>query len=663
MIRFLHQTRRRFCFAIDKDLDFEQDGIKAKDGLIWFPRKCIENTDKVTFNDIIDCEKWIGNYYKGNSNMDKKQTKQLHETQTKALEITDKDWSLMSKWITGKRSQEDFRIFEDWLAHNSLDRDNERFPLAVLQRFDKTIVGKQKLTAHQWGGHGIGRYYKSRLEKMTVEEAIETLNLQVPSEIFRKRMDYVTNKDGGFYVLVSTFYVPKHKSEIILDIESGITNSSIGFMGLQKEEIKSDDGEFSYTEYKLQDHAEALEGSIVGVESQYGMRIKKDFNESDTFEQGNKAEWSTAYINTLEDNCFAVVEPTGEKDNEGRTIPRNARHLPHHAKGDGSSGTGGTVDPVHLRNALARMNQIKPATDKISTEALRTKARNHLVAHAKKEGIGDWDLYDPDAIKLTHDMAIKPLANEHECTIKSSGQYERFARVNCDQKYDGKCIDIRYGIKEGKSEIQALIYKKDVWTETDAKAHCKNRGGVFLPAKAEAPQDDKIGGKPMKFDFQIESLGVKIPIDSESFEENLLEAQKVLADKITKTVTEITEQFEPIESELKELKSVLGVNTADKAKELVRKAKDGEVLKEDLINETVKYGILAQLIENDETKVNERKRLLLAHSVEEIKERFREYEKIVNEKYRNNGLLKENIQGLSLDRTLDLSPPNAFKMD
>lgn len=167
----------------------------------------------------------------------------------------------------------------------------------------------------------------------------------------------------------------------------------------------------------------------------------------------------------------------------------------------------------------------------------------------------------------------------------------------------------------------------------------------------------------MKFDFQIESLGVKIPIDSESFEENLLEAQKVLADKITKTVTEITEQFEPIESELKELKSVLGVNTADKAKELVRKAKDGEVLKEDLINETVKYGILAQLIENDETKVNERKRLLLAHSVEEIKERFREYEKIVNEKYRNNGLLKENIQGLSLDRTLDLSPPNAFKMD
>jgi len=102
------------------------------------------------------------------------------------------------------------------------------------------------------------------------------------------------------------------------------------------------------------------------------------------------AEWTTAYINSLADNCFAVVEPTGDKDDQGRTLPKNARHLPHHAKGNGATGIGGTVDKPHLKNALARMNQIKPATDSISESELKSKAKNHLVAHAKKLKISDW---------------------------------------------------------------------------------------------------------------------------------------------------------------------------------------------------------------------------------------------------------------------------------
>ena len=41
------------------------------------------------------------------------------------------------------------------------------------------------------------------------------------------------------------------------------------------------------------------------------------------------------------------------------------------------------MDLPHLRNALARCNQIKPVTDSISVEELRRRAREHLLRHAR----------------------------------------------------------------------------------------------------------------------------------------------------------------------------------------------------------------------------------------------------------------------------------------
>jgi hypothetical protein len=85
------------------------------------------------------------------------------------------------------------------------------------------------------------------------------------------------------------------------------------------------------------------------------------------------AEWDTEYINDLPDSAFAVIGSGGEKDEQGKTVPRTLRHLPHH-KADGS------LDLPHLRNALARMNQIEPAS-------LQSEARSHLCAHAKESDI------------------------------------------------------------------------------------------------------------------------------------------------------------------------------------------------------------------------------------------------------------------------------------
>ena len=84
------------------------------------------------------------------------------------------------------------------------------------------------------------------------------------------------------------------------------------------------------------------------------------------------AEWDTQYINDLPDAAFAVILSGGEKDDEGKTVPRQLRKLPHH-------NSSGAVDEAHLRNALSR----EPQTD--MPEADHAHAKMHLDGHMAGE--------------------------------------------------------------------------------------------------------------------------------------------------------------------------------------------------------------------------------------------------------------------------------------
>ena len=91
----------------------------------------------------------------------------------------------------------------------------------------------------------------------------------------------------------------------------------------------------------------------------------------------SKAKWTTAYINNLPDAAFAVIEPGGKKDDTGKTEPRRLRHLPHHNASVKRATENTSVDLPHLRNALARLPQLK------LSDSLKKKAYNHLANHAK----------------------------------------------------------------------------------------------------------------------------------------------------------------------------------------------------------------------------------------------------------------------------------------
>ena len=83
-------------------------------------------------------------------------------------------------------------------------------------------------------------------------------------------------------------------------------------------------------------------------------------------------------------------------------------------------------------------------------------------------------------------LEMRPYPNEHSCRLEDPGKYKKFARKNCYKKHDDKCIDYIFGvISADESELQAMRYPKDIWTEDAARDHCKNAGGTFEPAKKE----------------------------------------------------------------------------------------------------------------------------------------------------------------------------------
>jgi len=91
------------------------------------------------------------------------------------------------------------------------------------------------------------------------------------------------------------------------------------------------------------------------------------------------AKWTRKFINSLPDSAFAAIEPAYPE----KTQDKNARHLPHHnGEGDlGKEKSNANLDLSHYKNALARVNQIKPISDSISAEDLQKKAMAHLERH------------------------------------------------------------------------------------------------------------------------------------------------------------------------------------------------------------------------------------------------------------------------------------------
>ncbi len=117
-------------------------------------------------------------------------------------------------------------------------------------------------------------------------------------------------------------------------------------------------------------------------------------------EKAAKAEWSTAYVDTLPDSSFAWIQPGGKKDDTGRTIPRSLRHLPWKEEN-------GTPDLPHVRDALSHIGQVHG----MPAEA-KNGIRQHFEALLARTGVGKSDVVSfvkADAQRqVVHGVVLQP---------------------------------------------------------------------------------------------------------------------------------------------------------------------------------------------------------------------------------------------------------------
>jgi hypothetical protein len=111
------------------------------------------------------------------------------------------------------------------------------------------------------------------------------------------------------------------------------------------------------------------------MEHQDEMCPCNELTDIDEFSEENLAKMPTGSRNALPNAAFAVVEPCWQQN-------KAARHLPHHTRSVKSASENSSIDKPHLRNALARMNQIKSACGG-SDAAIRSRAKSHLTRHAR----------------------------------------------------------------------------------------------------------------------------------------------------------------------------------------------------------------------------------------------------------------------------------------
>ena len=88
------------------------------------------------------------------------------------------------------------------------------------------------------------------------------------------------------------------------------------------------------------------------------------------------AVWSTKAVNDLPDSAFLFVEAGGDKDKDGKTVPRSLRHFPY-------KGSDGKVDLPHLRNAIARIPQAGSWLSEAMKTSLQSRARRLLSGSSK----------------------------------------------------------------------------------------------------------------------------------------------------------------------------------------------------------------------------------------------------------------------------------------
>lgn len=160
------------------------------------------------------------------------------------------------------------------MAHNGIDRDNERFHEDMLEDLARTLPGKGFFVEghpSSWsgkGGPGEGRFFTASTEEMSPEQFKELTReeMQLPDSIKKAKVLW-----GEAYLLKL-----ESNSDTLAKIDGGIYSYvSIGFKA-PIFDVTDERGSRKFGEYRPR--GEAMEGSLVWLGAQPGASVMKNAN-------------------------------------------------------------------------------------------------------------------------------------------------------------------------------------------------------------------------------------------------------------------------------------------------------------------------------------------------------------------------------------------------
>jgi len=189
-------------------------------------------------------------------------------------EVTDEILAAINRYALTPLTADDVYVRKFLLAHNAIDRDNERFPDQILDDFAATLPGKGLLTGHKRPEPGVGLWFDAWTEEMSPAEfnALTGEEAKLPDGAKKVKALF-----GRAYIL----RIPENES-IIKQIDGGVyRHGSIGFSAADLRAVKNDpNGSPLYWEYVPP--GEATEASLVWLGAQPGAGAQKAATQPDT---------------------------------------------------------------------------------------------------------------------------------------------------------------------------------------------------------------------------------------------------------------------------------------------------------------------------------------------------------------------------------------------
>ena len=178
-LKHVEDTRRSFAFAAEDPSALQMfngflpcnDSVyyDSAKGLILFPKapelvnkSLMHKERKVSqsFESVESCLDWVESYKSfidtRVDEFDPEESREKIYENVKSLavpkESVEIDWRIIKKFFNrpDEYTADSVRSYAPLAANNIVDRQGERFPLEILQAFEKSYAGKSLLIAHRW---------------------------------------------------------------------------------------------------------------------------------------------------------------------------------------------------------------------------------------------------------------------------------------------------------------------------------------------------------------------------------------------------------------------------------------------------------------------------------------------------------------------------------